>query len=1111
VTGPSAIVRPAVSSSFAADGRARDGVSDPTGLRLRDPKRGAARYPVVMPITNDPSTLRASLRAALQSPNHDPARRASAPGLSGNEVDRLVREIKSDGVTDDEVKAVVDTLVQALRDGLDVSAAREQRNIGRLLDTVDRLRPGVIADKGAFTSGTQTAWLSLLQARAQGVAPTPSPAPTPTPSPSPSPSGSTVTLASSSFAGDAMRVDVGGAVVVGGRALTLAVAGNTDAVGLLSLLKPGQLAGLDATAKQALAVAVVDHLAAGLPVDGASPKKFHAVVAAFAGCGVVAELGASLPPSSADKLAGLLGKLPSLAQEALVRRALTAAPQTAVVDAARKGFAAADAAANVVGEHDKLLASYDALRAERGRVGFADVKGEGAAAALACLAFAKGQAAVDNITKGLEVWSKLDGAYGTPLSADEARGALAMLEPYIDKATTTNLVFGAFVAEAPRAVAQIAAAATTAKVSPQLSSTKPSLGGVPLSTEQAAFVQGLLPGLRDDAAVASVSRALSAAHAALSTTITQWGAPPSPKEPLSPAAWGVFARAAEQAFDARGGTADGMIDGRALEAAVSAEASSLGDGVRPFLTNLARGVVVDGAVSVPVSPAAADALKALVAAHARSSMTTTNLAAAAVLVAQKNGGRLEGAALTQLQSIVAGYVAEFPTTPLLDFNKLARIASFAVDGKTAPLCTLNGAPVKLAEFYGKVASAVSTSIQSDLRYAWAPQRWGLRARQSVELLDVIAQKTAEKSGPLVALRQQFPGETVKVLATGKDGEHERFLYVVGGAGGRCFAEASDGRVQPYDTRKNGTDPVLFTATVRDDGAFDVDVPTTNRVRKFPTQGTYAVGDGVDVAFRDTSAVEAAEEGKPFQTQFKIAQGKIVSFDAAGQYQVEFVDSQGKMQQRLLSIDEIKKYNHPHNFAENSSLFSDVVINLQTDAALKSFLEGADPIIARHLPVDGTLLTLSPAELAKRQKACVQALMEYTKKNMKYPQEKEHTSDANSLEFHKLVGSGWAKVDLGRLIQLQRGVCRHQCIVEQLLLQRAGIDSRLASGAANTSSGAFRGFHIWNELTLADNARYLSDQTWDDAFIPLWEGAYSVDRQRVEMYDRTSRYDTNLAG
>ena len=97
-----------------------------------------------------------------------------------------------------------------------------------------------------------------------------------------------------------------------------------------------------------------------------------------------------------------------------------------------------------------------------------------------------------------------------------------------------------------------------------------------------------------------------------------------------------------------------------------------------------------------------------------------------------------------------------------------------------------------------------------------------------------------------------------------------------------------------------------------------------------------------------------------------------------------------------------------------------------------------------------------------------------------------------------------------LVEIERGVCRHMCILEHLLLQRAGIDSRLASGAANTREGKFRGFHIWCEVTLANGERFLSDQTWDDATIPLWEGAYSVDKRRVEMGYRTDRYTRNLA-
>ena len=80
----------------------------------------------------------------------------------------------------------------------------------------------------------------------------------------------------------------------------------------------------------------------------------------------------------------------------------------------------------------------------------------------------------------------------------------------------------------------------------------------------------------------------------------------------------------------------------------------------------------------------------------------------------------------------------------------------------------------------------------------------------------------------------------------------------------------------------------------------------------------------------------------------------------------------------------------------------------------------------------------------------------------------------------------------------------------LALQRAGIDSRLASGAANTSSGNYRGLHLWTEINLANDVRYLSDQTWKDEAIPLWDGAYDSDARRLEIANRTTDFARNLA-
>jgi len=1052
-----------------------------------------------MPVSNDTAALRASLLAAIQSKNFDPAAGTSKPGLSGNEVDRLLKDLKKDGVTADEARVVVETLVEALKGGYDVTGAREQKNIQRLLDTVDKLAPGAI-DKGQHGGTGQTAWLSLLQARASGTTPTPTPGPvTPTPGPvTPTPGPVTTSpLPSPAFDGRALGVSPKGELSLGGAALSTDLKTTTNGVALLGLLKPGQLASLDAATKTALGDALAAGLKGALPLDPTSTAKFQTAVGAMAALGALGELGASLSPQATDTLLSLVGKTSSNMQEALLLRALKAAPATSATTAAVGAFPSA--------EQTQLLSAFESFRSEKGRVGFTDVKGEAAAAALSCLAFAKDQGAVDNIGKGLEFWSKMDAGYGSDFSAGEARGALKMLEPYINGASTTNLVFGAFAQNAPKEVAKAQNEATVSKLLPSLEAAKPSIGGVPLSSEQAAFIKTILPGLKDDAAVTALTRGLAQAHGAFTVTMSSWGTPSAPTEPLSPAAFGAFSRAALATFEGRSGTADGMIDARALETAVRAEATAIGDTVKPFLNGLSQGVIKDGVTTISVSPQLATELKALVLAHTKSTMSVGNIIGAAAVVAGKNGGRLDGAAATQLSTIIRDYMAEFPNAQLLDFNKLGRIASFAVEGKTVPLSTLNGQTVKLAEFYSAVATSVSTSITSDIRHPWAGQRWGIRAKQSAELLDVIAQRTAEKEGPVHVLRQQFPGQKVEVLATGKDGEHERFLYKVGNT---VFAEASDGRVQNYDVRRFGLEPVLFSAAVRDDGAYDVTVKATS-TRKYPTMTTYAVGDSVDLAYRDMQAANAYDEGKPFSTQFKVAHGIVKGFDANGNYTVEFTDPQGKTQQKTVTLDELKKYNHPHYFSETSSNFSDVKININTDKALKDFLEGADPIIKQHLPNDGSLLNLSTADLAKRQKACVEALMKYAAANMKYPQDEKTATDPESKEYHRLIGDGWNKVDLGELVKIKKGVCRHQCIAQHLLLQRAGIDSRLASGSANTSSGGFRGFHIWVEISLADNARYLSDQTWSDPYIPLWDGAYNVDKQRAEMYDRTARYDGNI--
>jgi hypothetical protein len=589
--------------------------------------------------------------------------------------------------------------------------------------------------------------------------------------------------------------------------------------------------------------------------------------------------------------------------------------------------------------------------------------------------------------------------------------------------------------------------------------------------------------------------------------MTTWGATPAVTKPLANVAFAAFERVTIPLRDGAKDNKDAMLDMPALAKAVETEAKAIGETIVPHLKTLSQSPPRMG--SITVSPALAQELTSLLTDRSRSVLSASNLEGALAVVAAKNGGKVEGAAGDKLVTILREYVATFPNVEMLDFNKLGRITSFRIDDKQVPLCTLNGQPVALGDFYAKVADAVSASIdKSVLRHGWMADRWGWRAKMSTELLDVVAQKASEQTGPIHVLQQKFPGAKVEVLATGKDGDHERFLYRVAGHG--VFCEQSDGLVTKYDDRKFTVDPVLFTANVRDDGSFDVAVPTAPRkITKYPMQTPFSVGDSVDIHFNDPTATDRAEEGKPFDTRYKILHGTIKSFDGAGNYTVAFKDPQGRDQTKTYTMDALKKQNTPHFFSESSSHFSDVGININTDAKLKAFLESADPIIKKHLPTDGSLLKLSQAELVKKQKQCVDELMKYTHDLVKYPADKDASPDESSRRYHEMIGGGFGRVDLGKLVDINRGVCRHQCILEHLLLQRAGIDSRLASGAANTYGGEFRGFHIWVELSLADNARYLSDQTWNDKTIPLWEGAYGTDKRRVEMYDRTSRYDYSL--
>ncbi len=235
-------------------------------------------------------------------------------------------------------------------------------------------------------------------------------------------------------------------------------------------------------------------------------------------------------------------------------------------------------------------------------------------------------------------------------------------------------------------------------------------------------------------------------------------------------------------------------------------------------------------------------------------------------------------------------------------------------------------------------------------------------------------------------------------------------------------------------------------------------------------------------------------------------------------QDKLADSSAIAQEVLNQITTVQAFNQEHTEASKFTTSSEQTY--QT-ARRRTVNRSALLFVAIGLAFAGLVVVLwmgakavasgemSAGELAKQQKACIKALMKYTTDRVHYPRGKDSNPDDAAKRYHEL-DEGWGRFPLGDLVEIERGVCRHQCILEHLLLQKAGIDSRLASGAANTRDGKFRGFHIWCEVTLANGERFLSDQTWSDATIPLWGGAYSVDKRRVEMAFRTDRYSRNLA-
>lgn len=1030
-----------------------------------------------MPIKNDPAAVQQQIQHALRNNI-----------LSSREAGRLLDHIKQDGVTEEEVKVVVDTLRAAMAGSpdsvsIDLSTTGRQRNLnyflGRLNEEQTLPLPGA-ADAGPAGSVN---WLTLMTQQQQA---------------------DFEILGEPSFSGSDIGVDTNGAISLDD--VTLDLTAETPSAELREALwgmnQPALLMSMDEGTLHALQENLADLIDLHIDTPNDQPGKFNKLVTTAAAIGAFVSESEDWTPEMADRALAMLEKAPNPLTKSLLMRGLGNANLNPEQTQALQGFERPEHA-------DELLKFYDNTRNENQRISYSNVKNEAAEFALTALTFAKSPTSIENIEKGMGSWKNLDtqGNHVEPWNAEELGHMNRILETYVDKYPQTAFVYGTFSKEAPVRIAEVTNARAVAEVMPQLDAQPPSLEGFPLTQEQAETIKSLLPSIRDDKSIDNMVRSLATAGALFDDRLpSSYGTPQMPSEPMSPAAFALFEKAALGYKETVDGSEDKKLGFDDFSRSFRKEVEQIHSGLRPRLAELnGQPPQWNGTT---LSEEAATFVKDQLFQHTHSVMTADNIGRAIDIFSQHNGGKLEGEGFTRFQDMVNEYKANWPERTTFDFNKLERIASFKVRGLEVPLCTINGQQIGLAEFYGKVGMDVRDAIDtSRQRHDWMADRWGYRAKQSVELLDVVAEQAARNEGPIAELRERYPNAEIEIQATGRDGAHEQFLYAVKDRGRTVgtFAQGSDGSLSSFRGRNN---PILFNATVGQDGELNVNIPQSIRPHRYPLQTTYAIGDKIDMEYVDTNATNATEEGEAFSTKSKVLEAEIVSYDASGNYTVKFTNPEGEEKTRTLSMRDIRRANNPHYFKPKASYFSDVTINIQNDEALKGFLDEAQPIIDRYLPADGSTVDMDPTELAKRQKECIDALMDYTRERVKYPASKDSHPDENSAKYHEFV-DGYGRFPLGELVKIGKGVCRHQCILEHLLLQQAGIESRLASGAANTSSGNFRGYHIWAEVTLADNQRYLSDQTWNDATVPLWDGAYGTDKRRIEMYYRTERYDGNI--
>ncbi len=1014
-----------------------------------------------MPVSNSPTTIRRSLDALLADKQ-----------MTSDEAKTLLSTIREGGISKAEVNEVVEALSQVIgqaNDGLDVSTPERKEVINQLMGTLESE-----SGSGLDVPAGEAGYVERLRERG---------------------AEKPVAAAAKALTGKEVVVSDDGSVSVGGRkpVMDLAAPGDTLMSALWALSRPEGLTVKNdeqaPEAKSKLADTLLSQLKTALEVSDDSPGKFRRHQAMGAALSALAANKESLSAEQSESLLALLPQLSTPLQKMMAKRALGDGEKLSEESKATLN------AFEFPESGDEVLAAFDSMINEESKAGWTTIKGRAAEFGLGAICFAKNQAGVDNILAGMKEWDALNPGWNQHWVGEEFDLMRDELESYVERYPQVVYVFGTFNKNAPKLVAAVSSEKAVKAVIDDLDAAEPNLKGFKLSAEQAEFVKTILPSVRNDRSVDEMVRCLEESRSMLPTTADGV---------MAPASFELFRKMAQPYQDQIEASKDGKLGYDDLRSDLRKEASELKNKVSPVIQGLSGREPVWGDVKLSTEVAAF--LRDTLSNNMRSSMSVDNIARAVQVVGKANEGAIKGDSAAMLEKIIVDYKANWADKSFFDFNKLERIASYTVQGKELPLASVNGQKESLAGFYDAVALKVSAAVSTeDLRYGWMQERFGYRAKEAVEILDVVGEQTLRGEGPVAELRDKFPDNQIVVEYTARDGDHEQFIYCVkdGDETVKRFAQGSDGKLEKYTPYYK---PV-FEATIGTEGEVNIVIPETVDAYRAPLQHSYGVGDKIDFPFTDRDVEEAHEEGEEFKTRSKLLEGTITGFTGNGMYTVSYTTPSGEAKEDTVDLRTIRKANNPHWFEPSMDYFSDVNINIETDAALKSFLDKSEPIINRYLP-PGKVSTMNATELAKAQKACIKALMKYTADAMIYPRSKDSNPDDEAKRYHELV-DGFGRFSLGELLKIERGVCRHQCILEHLLLQKAGIDSRLASGAANTSGNDFRGFHIWCEVTLADGERFLSDQTWNDAVIPLWSGAYSVDKRRVEMGYRTARYNRNL--